>query len=188
MNSAASPNSVQPSSPSIHTCARHSLPTADQARHRMAHCVVQTPNSAPASNPPGHLPRISPPPRSAGAPAARRSRRGTKATWRCSHYQYCFQRRGDVFHRSAPGGAVCQPPSLDQIDWSRKWGDEVKIQNIYKINELSSPLTKMSRPRREPENKSLRAAAKSPPATVTLRNPLTPSYCISRQTLLAKAF
>ena len=139
MNSAASPNSVQPSSPSIHTCARHSLPTADQARHRMAHCVVQTPNSAPASNPPGHLPRISPPPRSAGAPAARRSRRGTKATWRCSHYQYCFQRRGDVFHRSAPGGAVCQPSHallienvsslearrLDQIDWSRKWGNSI---------------------------------------------------------------
>jgi hypothetical protein len=44
---------------------------------------------------------------------------------------------------------------------------------------LSSPLTKMSRPRREPENKSLRAAAKSPPTTLG-RLSLPPRLAMSK--------
>ena len=46
------------------------------------------------------------------------------------------------------------------------------------MNGLSSPLTKMSRPRREPEDKSLRAAAKSPPNTLG-RLSLSPRLAIA---------
>ena len=53
----------------------------------------------------------------------------------------------------------------------------MKVQNI-KINGPSSPLTKMSRPRREPEGKSLRAAANSPPDTLG-RLSLSPQLAIA---------
>ena len=46
------------------------------------------------------------------------------------------------------------------------------------MNRPSSPLTKMSRPRREPEDKSLRAAANSPPDTLG-RLSLSPQLAIA---------